>query len=99
MPVEACADCGIELAPAKEPTFAAFASFATRRCQPCGRKARVELLMKTLPKDGEGGWARLTQWERDFLGSVRQQVAQGKDLADLTDPQVEKLEQIARTLA
>ncbi len=84
-----CDDCGVDIPPPREPALPGLN--VTFRCEPCQRTARIHLMLTACPDEDDYNWEALTEWERDFLPSVRKQVARR---GTLTDNQLEALERI-----
>lgn len=91
MPAEAarCADCNTPLGKTVQLSLTGIA--AAERCHECKTKARIKLMLVCCPKVGDREFDALSEWEQDFLPSVRLQFDRK---GTLTEAQYQALERI-----
>jgi hypothetical protein len=64
-----------------------------KMCIGCVTNARIDMMLKVLPKEDELAWERLSAWEQGFLPSVRQQFARKGTLSEAQYQSLEKIYQ------
>lgn len=73
MAVDRCADCQTSLGTMTQEVLPGVN--VSKRCPACERNVLVKHWLTMLPLDDGDDWHTLTEWEQEFVRSVRQQYA------------------------
>ena len=92
MTVDRCHDCQASLGTMTQETL----FNEPKRCPVCQRNHMAGSYLKLLSEPGEREWSGLTEWEQEFVTSVRRQFAQK---ATVSEKQWDILERIYRKTA
>ena len=84
--IKHCAGCGNSLG-----TYQSDLYSAAKKCTDCLTKDRIAMMLNALPDEDDWEWERLSEWEQNFLPSIRQQFAKK---GVLTEAQYQPLERI-----
>lgn len=89
--VDRCADCNASLGTLTQETLPGVG--VEKRCPGCETQRRTRWMLQAIPTEDEPGWDALSEWEQQFVASVRRQFAQR---GTITEAQYQKLEQVYR---
>jgi len=89
MPVERCPQCGVSLGSLTQEVLPG--TGVKKLCVQCNTSNRIRWILSALPTEHEDNWNDLSDWEQNFLISVR---GQFKDKGRLSSKQYESLERI-----
>lgn len=85
--IERCATCGQSLG-----THVQEELFGTPKlCIQCHTNARIKMILHCLPQSGEMTWDFFSEWEQQFLSSVREQFEKKHTLSEKQYQVLERL--------
>jgi hypothetical protein len=80
MSVERCADCNATLGTLRQTNLPGIA--APKYCITCTTKRRARLMLTACPDENDPMWASLSEFEQQFLPSVREQFARKGSMSE-----------------